>query len=84
MANLIVNVTNGTIVPLGPSDFYMVLADVVVPPNSTVFAVVDFALPVDQSAVMTVVEAHVVSFYFSSLNKTSWKQKQTFATGRHK
>lgn len=57
---MIVNVTNGTIVPLGPSDFYTVFADVVVPPNSTVFVLIDFVLPLDQSAVMTVVEAHVV------------------------
>lgn len=70
---MILNVTNGTIVPLEPSDFYTVLADVVVPPNSSVFALVDFVLPVDQSAVMTVVEAHVVraalTCFLSRLNQ---------------
>lgn len=61
MANVIINVTNGTVVPLGPAEYYSVFADIVVPPNSTVFALVDFVMPVYQSAVLTIVEAHVVS-----------------------
>jgi len=60
MAAVTLNVTNTTIVPLGPSDFYMLYADITVPANSSVFGLVDVVTPYFQSAVLTVMNMHVV------------------------
>jgi len=62
MANIIFNVSNTTAISLFPAEYFTFYADAVIPANSSLFAVVDVALPVDGlSAVMTFVSMSIVS-----------------------
>jgi len=61
MADLVLNVSNITVVSLYPAEYFTFYADAVIPANSTVFALIDISLPLDGlSAVMTVVDMNVV------------------------
>ena len=68
MANIVFNVSNTTAISLYPAEYFTFYADAVIPANSSVFGLIDIALPIDGlSAVMTLVSLTVVRVCLLSL-----------------
>lgn len=70
MVAIRLNITNGSIITLYPRNNYTMYADITVPANSTVNGLVDVILPLNVSAVMTMVDFQVVGCICYLLSNT--------------
>lgn len=60
LADISFNVTGP--IDMSPGKIYEIPVDITVPPNSSLYGLVELTLPLDQSAVMTVLNVELVSF----------------------